>query len=155
MRDRIRPPKDLEPVLDSLKNDGFFETKQKALMFAAAVGYAIERKKETQGQPLEAYGEGIRLEYFERPWDARFIDLVAIAVKADLQVLVDSSQPWRIELFERFAHSGLMEIDRLCYTGSQDPMLGLLGIIDRMAYEERTDALPGLDAERQEVEKLL
>ena len=155
MRDRIRPPRGLELILDSLKDDGFFETKQKALMFAAAVGYAIERKKNGLGLPLETYGEGIRLEYFENPRDARFIDLVAIAVKTDLQVLGESLQPWRIEQFERFSHSGLVEIKQLCYTGSQNPMLGLLRIIDRLAYEEETDSLPGLDAERQELKKLL
>lgn len=155
MRDRIRPPRDLEPVLDSLKDDGFFETKQKALMFAAAVGYALERRKDRLGDPLEAYGEGIRLDYFENPGDARFIDLVAITVKADLQVLGESSQPWRIEQFEKFAHSGLIEIKQLCYTGSQNPMLGLLRIIDRLAYKDETDALPGLDAGRQELKKLL
>ena len=155
MRDRVRPPRDLEHVLDSLKDGGFFGTKEKALMFAAAVGYAIERKKDKLGEPLEAYGEGIRLEYFENPRDARFIDLVAVAVKNDLHVLADNSQPGRIEQFERFAHSGLIEIRRLCYTGSQDPMLGLLGIIDLLAYEDETDTLPGLDAERQELKKLL
>ena len=155
MRDRIRPPRDLELILDSLKDDGFFETKQKALMFAAAVGYVIERKEDGLGQPLETSGEGIRLEYFENPRDARFIDLLAIAVKTDLQVLGESSQPWRIEQFEKFAHSGLIEIKRLCYTDTQNPMLGLLRIIDRLAYKEETDALPGLDAERQELKKLL
>lgn len=155
MRDRVRPPRDLESVLDSLKDDGFFETKEKALMFSAAVGYAIERGKGKLGQPLESHGEGIRLEYFENPRDARFIDLMAVAVKNDLQVLSDNSQPGRIEQFERFAHSGLIEIERLCYTGSMDPMLGLLGIIDALAYEDEVDILPGLDAERQELKKLL
>ena len=155
MRDRVRPPKELEPVLDSLKDDGFFETKQKALIFAAAVGYVIERKKDGLGCPLDKFGEGIRLEYFEHPRDDRFIDLLAIAVKTDLQVLDDSSQSWRIEQFERFAHAGLIEIKKRCYVDSQDPMLGLLGIIDSLAYEDGKDALPGLDSERQELKDLL
>ena len=155
MRDRVRPPRDLELILDSLKEDGFFVTKQKALMFAAAVGYAIERKKGGLGQSSDTYGEGIRLEYFENPRDARFIDLVAVAVNNDLQVLAENSQPGRIEQFEKFAHTGLIEIKERCFTGSQDPMLGLLGIIDLLAYESSPDALPGLDAERQELKNLL
>lgn len=155
MRDRIRPPKELESVLDSLKNDGFFETKQKALMFAAAVGYAFERKKNGLGQPLDSYGEGIRIEYFEKPRDDRYIDLVAVAAASDLQVLADNVQSNRIEQFERFANTGLMELKKLCYTGTQDPMLGLLGIIDSLADEASEEALPGLDSERQEVKKLL
>ena len=39
MRDRIRPPKDLEEILDKLKDDKVFDTKQKGMMFAAAVGF--------------------------------------------------------------------------------------------------------------------
>ena len=42
MRDRIRPPKELEDVLDQLKKDEIFDTKQKAMMFAAALGYASQ-----------------------------------------------------------------------------------------------------------------
>ena len=155
MRDRIRPPKELESVLDFLKDGGFFETKQKALMFAAAVGYAIERKKNRLGKSLDSYGEGIRIDYFERPRDDRFIDLMAVAVEDDLQVLADNSQPSRVEQFEKFAHAGLIEIKNLCYTGTQDPMIGLLGIVDSLAYDNSIDALPGLDTEKLELKKLL
>ena len=105
MKDRVRPPKDLEEVLDDLKNDGVFETKQKGMMFAAAVGYALHGQ-EVQAVDLEQFGEGIRLEYFRSVDDEGFIDTLAVATTGDLSIMAPARQAERVELFEKYASLG-------------------------------------------------
>ena len=41
MRDRIRPANEHNDLLNQLREDGIFATRQKAMMFAAALGYRI------------------------------------------------------------------------------------------------------------------
>src|SRR5262249_51710624 len=98
MKDRVRPPKDLEYVLDNLKNDGVFETKQKGMMFAAAIGFGLHRDRFATTK-LDQFGEGIRLEYFRSPDDDAFIDTLAVAVCNDLTIMAPDRQPERIEIF--------------------------------------------------------
>ncbi|MEI7687454.1 MAG: DNA phosphorothioation-associated protein 4, partial [Planctomycetota bacterium] len=114
MKDRIRPPEELEKVLDQLKDDGVFETKQKGMMFAAAIGYALHRD-EVDRTEIDQLGEGIRLEYFRKPDDEDFIDALAVTARGDLKVLADERQDERIDLFQRCAFHGLTEMKRSCY----------------------------------------
>lgn len=143
-RDRVRPPKDLEKVLDDLKEDKVFETKQKGMMFAAGVGFYLHRK-EVDSVEVEPKGEGIRLEYFGgQTDDMSFIDALAVATKADLSVLSQERQAERIDLFEKYAMLGLQELKKVCYDDRPtDPLLGILALVDRL---NRTgiDLLPGL-----------
>jgi dnd system-associated protein 4 len=144
MSDRIRPPKDLEEVLDKLKEDKVFETKQKGIMFAAAVGYCLHRDK-VETTEIDQLGEGIRLEYFQTPDDVGFIDALAVATRNDLGVVSDERRPERIELFERYALLGLKEIKRACYDEKPEyPLYGLLKLIDQLDKPESRD-LPGLE----------
>ena len=78
MRDRIRPPKDLEEVLDMLKDDKVFDTKQKGMMFAAAVGYCLHR---------ELWGQGLITEAARALVDAGFrtLDLHRVAATCDVR----------------------------------------------------------------------
>lgn len=144
MKDRIRPPKELEKeVLDRLKEDKVFDTKQKGMMFAAAVGFCLYRK-EVDSTEVEPKGEGIRLDYFDSVDDTCFIDALAVVTKADLSVLATERQPERIDLFERYAMLGLQELKKVCYDDRPtDPLLGILALLDRL---NRTgiDLLPGL-----------
>lgn len=144
MRDRIRPPKDLEEVLDKLKDDKIFDTKQKGMMFAAAVGYSLHRDK-VESSELDTVGEAIKMEYFEKPDDVGFIDALAVTTRNDLGVISDARQPERVELFERYALLGLKELKRACYDEKPEyPLYGVLKLIDQMDRPESGD-LPGLE----------
>ena len=80
-----------------------FETKQAAMMFAAAVGYRFGSRK-----PLDSGGEGIRWNIFEKNRDEAFINALALAAKKDHAVL-DPDGPQNEELatiFEEYAAGG-------------------------------------------------
>jgi len=151
MRDRIRPPREFENVLDRLKDDeGIFETKQKAIMFAAAVGYALY-KETISTTNVDSFGEGIRLEYFRSPQDDGFIDALAVAHAGDLNILDPERQEERLELFERCSLLGLREMQKQCFDDRpSDPILGILALIDRMQKSPSSD-LPGLDYVAEEL----
>lgn len=147
MKDRIRPPKELEKtVLDVLKDEAeIFETKQKGLMFAAAIGYALHRE-ELESTNIDNFGEGIRLQYFSSQQDEGFIDAIAVAKAGELKILDPEKQPERIELFERCALLGLQEMQKHCFDNRpDDPIIGLLNLIDEV-QNSLGDDLPGLDA---------
>jgi dnd system-associated protein 4 len=144
VRDRIRPPKELEGALDLLKEDKVFETKQKGMMFAAAIGYCLHRDKVGRAD-IEQLGEGIRLEYFETPDDVGFIDALAIAERGDLRVVANDRQEERIDLFQRFAYLGLQEMKRACYDEKPEyPLYGILKLIDQLDRPEKGE-LSGLE----------
>jgi|GEM_PF-1841182 len=143
MKDRVRPPKDLEQILDDLKTDGVFDTKQKGMMFAAAIGFGLHRDQ-LESTHLERFGDGIRLEYFRSPDDDAFIDTLAVAVRGDLTVMSPDRQPERVEIFEKFAAIGLAELKRACYDDRPEyPVSGALALLDTLS-RTRGDALPGL-----------
>lgn len=144
MRDRVRPPKELEYILDQLKDSfNVFETKQKGLMFAAAIGYALHREQ-LDATVLSSYGEGIRMQYFSSPQDDGFIDAIAVATAGDLNVLDPEKQPDRIDLFEKCAFLGLQAMKKQCFDNRpEDPILGILTLIDEVQFSSKRD-LPGL-----------
>ena len=144
MKDRIRPPKDLEEVLDKLKDDKVFDTKQKGMMFASAVGYSLHRDK-VDSTEIDQLGEGIRLEYFESQDDVGFIDALAVATRKELDVVASERQEERVELFQKYAFLGLKEMKRVCYDEKPEyPLFGVLKLIDQIERPESGD-LPGLE----------
>ena len=143
MKDRVRPPKNLESVLDRLKEDGVFETKQKGMMFAAAVGFGLHLGR-LATMELDQFGEGIRLEYFRSPDDDGFIDTLAVAVLNDLTVMSSDRQPERIEIFEKLAAIGLAELQRTCYDERPEYVIsGALALLDALSRSPE-EGLPGL-----------
>jgi dnd system-associated protein 4 len=143
MKDRVRPPKELEYVLDQLKADGVFDTKQKGMMFAAAIGYCL-RGAEVESIEMEPYGEGIRLDYFRTPDDEGFIDALAVARIGDLSIMDPARQGGRVEMFEKCAALGLQEMKRACYDDRPEyPLSGILALLDALDRSE-TGNLPGL-----------
>ena len=136
---RIYPPKELEKLLTTLVSElKLFETKQKALMFAAALG-AHRGEREV----LRLRGEGIRIEIFQRAIDDTFIDALAVAVTKDLHVLAGNRTDERITIFEESALAGLKEIQKLVDYPT-DSLEELLGITQSARRPSRGD-LPGLD----------
>lgn len=152
MADRIRPPRELEVILDRLKEDGLFVTKQKGMMFAAALGYALLGQE--GGMEPDAFGEGIRIEYFDRVRDTGFIEALAVAKHEDLHFLAQEHATGRTELFEMYANAGLQKLKTVCYDRRGDPLQGLLELIDRHSMP-RKEELPGLDEEAGRVDELL
>lgn len=154
MRDRVRPPQDLEEVLDQLKNDGVFETKQKGMMFAAALGYH-RRGADLGDVEIEHFGEGIRLDYFKTPDDDGFIDTLAVTAANDLNAVDPEKQGERVEQFEKYALIGLREMKRACYDERPEyPLDGILALMDDMAAPPEEE-LPGLEATARQVNELL
>lgn len=142
-RDRVRPPRELEGILDELKEAGVFETKQKGMMFAAALGF-LRRKGEDSELP--AMGEGIRLEYFRSPNDEPFIDALAVAEIGDLEVLADERRNERLEIFERYAFLGLQEIKANLAAAPSDAtqLETIVEILERAGDEEPGDRVQRL-----------
>lgn len=141
MNERIAPPAELEHVLDDLRANGIFETKQKAIMFAAAVGRAMQKPLVDPGKQ----GEGIRYEYFERVRDAAYIDALAVTKDFDLAVLDASKDAERVATFEKYAAAGLPELKKACYDGGLPPLEGILALIDRLQEDDRSDGASGED----------
>lgn len=145
---RIAPPKALEESLERFVTADpqgrfpFFETKQKALMFAAALG-------KWRGQPrtsVERKGVAIRYDIFERTLDDGYIDALAIAETEDLKVLAAERSDERINIFEEYVQLGLKEMVERCFNQPGDPLEALLALAD----EARAAQIEGLDGIDQE-----
>lgn len=141
---RVRPPAIYDGhagVLDKLTAPGLFETKQAALMFAAAVG-KLSAKPDT----IDRYGEGIRWQIFERNQDAGYVYALALAEFGSVQVLArsdaDSDDP--IAIFEGYVAAGLRIIAERVFGRPGDPLDMLLGMIAESRQQEREPA-PGLE----------
>lgn len=143
MKERIRPPKDLELILDRLKEDGVFETKQKGMMFAASIGYVLHRDELPSAEVTQG-GEGIRMEYFRSPDDHGYIDVLAVAHSGNLAVMSPEKHDDRIDLFERCAYLGLKDLKSACYDARPEhPLLGVLTLLDSLERGSGEE-LPGL-----------
>ena len=136
---RICRPKEFEEFLTMLVSERqIFQTKQKALMFAAALGAHRNKREE-----LTTRGEGIRIDIFQRAVDDSVIDALAIAVTNDLHVLADDRVEERITIFEESAAAGLRELQKL-FDRPTDFLEELLGIT-QTARLPNQDEFPGLD----------
>jgi dnd system-associated protein 4 len=147
MRDRIRPIQELEkPVLESLKDSGLFATKQKGMMFAAALGYSLRGKGLSQETTDPKFGEGIRIEYFASVLDDGFIDALAVASTGSLDVLAEDRQEERIELFERYAAAGLREMKKQIVDAPMEHLNAMLAVLDEVSARSSSSSemLPGL-----------
>ena len=143
MMGRIAPPKVLEEALERFVTpevegqQPLFETKQKALMFAAALG----KWRGQQREPVERKGVGIRYDVFERTLDDGFLDALAIAETEDLKVLSPERGEERITIFEEYAQAGLREMIARCFDQPGDPLEALLALAD----ETRATPVEGLE----------
>lgn len=114
---RIHPPKSMTALLDTLTTaqrpdeDPLFAKKYKVMLFAAALGKKIGNRT-----PIKKRGIDIRLSIFiNDEKDDGFIDALAVAEKNDLGILEESkaSVEKRILIFEEYAHTGLLEMEKL------------------------------------------
>lgn len=121
----------------------FFETKQKALMFAAAVGRHLGRRIPLGQRDA---GTAIRFDIFEKAVDDAFLSALAVEEAKHLDALRETREDERGTIFEEFAHGGLVELNRRCFESGADPLDILLDLIaEARSATEPTD-LPGMDA---------
>lgn len=104
---RVYPPRDYEELLDRLTNEGLFDTKQKALMFAAGVGHYLKRRT-----PVEKKGVAIRYDIFSNVLDDGYVNALAVTEAQDLKLLGQDRIDEKVTIFEEYAHTGLAEIQR-------------------------------------------
>jgi dnd system-associated protein 4 len=148
---RIAPPSNpelkgaLERLTSQLDSHGvsLFETKQKALMFAAALG-RFRGAQETDKQ--RDAGSAIRFDIFEKAMDDSFVYAMAIATTGELKVLDPTREEEVLTIFEQYAHAGLAEMNRKCFESAQDPIEALLALTQE-AVEAPVGEIPGLDAD--------
>ncbi|GIH25831.1 hypothetical protein Aph01nite_41410 [Acrocarpospora phusangensis] len=121
---RIRPPKDKENLIQQLSTDqeGPFQTRYQTLIFAAALGWARNRR-----EPLDRPGEGIRYELFRRHTTIEaFIDSLGVLdASTDASIMSDERLAERIGVFEEYANGGLAIIQGELNAGTR-PMDVLL-----------------------------
>lgn len=146
MRERVRAPKRHSGqggLLDQLVEDRLFETFEKAVVFAAAIGFRLNREAEVQ--PPEPGGREIPLGVFRNADDESFINALAVTCRDNLDVLMSKRSEERLEILEFFAGLGLDHIKETCYQPGRDPLDGMLDLIDRYASEDAAvGQLPGL-----------
>ncbi len=150
MRDRVRPAVEYEYVLDNLKDkEGLFSTKQKGMMFAAALGRRLDDSA-VLPPGITRPGEGIRLEYFRSVDDAGFISALAVAASGSLEILAEDRIEEHIDIFERYAALGLRELERRLQQDSRDALEVIIDILEEFgepelaAGSDRLDRLKGL-----------
>jgi dnd system-associated protein 4 len=143
---RIAPPREFEEHLDRFTSPpaegepALFETKQKALMFAATLG-----RRRGERTKVERKGGGIRYDVFQHEMDDGYVDALAIAATdGDLTVLAPERADERVQIFEEYAHTGLKEMVDRCFRRSGDPLEELLAIADELRAEP-TEGLTGMD----------
>lgn len=147
---RIRVPRrpqagDDAKTIDRLTEGGPFQTKQKALMFAAALGYHAGRRV-----PFASADEPIRWDVFERAGDDPFLAVLAVAVGGGLDILADETDDDAVAVFEEYANGGLAELEERVLNSPTDVLDELLRLLTsvRNAEGERPKGLEGISADQ-------
>lgn len=110
-----------------------FRTRQKLLMFAAALG-----KSENQRSQLRKRGEGIRYDVFQKALDDAFVDGLAVVESGDLHILAENREDDRAKVFEEYAQAGLERMLQIHRQGRSDPLLQYVELA--MEQEARPDS---------------
>jgi len=143
---RVRPPKLTKQVSERLVDSGPFESKQKLLMFSAAVGVSIGKRT-----PFSSTDVAIRWDIFERNNDDTFIYSLAISETDGLSILSDENDEEEdfLIIFEEYAHTGLRYIEENIVNSPGAPLDELIGLLMRMERgdEEAPPELEGLTQE--------
>ena len=119
-----------------------FETKQNALMFAAALGYHLQRRV-----PLNARdaSSAIRFDIFEKNLDDGFVACAAIATAGELGVLGGDREDEMAGMFEEFANAGLAELHVRVW-GKPEPLQGLIALMNEARFLVVDQGLEGVDS---------
>jgi dnd system-associated protein 4 len=101
---RIRRPKDKDQLMQRFLDEGPFEALRDVLVFAAALGYANDKRVE-----LSALGEPIRYEVATNRYGTdSLVNMLAVAAAEEgAEVLAEEHFDARIRVFEEYANGGL------------------------------------------------
>jgi dnd system-associated protein 4 len=102
---RVKRPLEDEDFIKRLtvEDDAPFTTIRDLLVYCAAL--AFNRKAEPHR--FEKTAEPVPFQIFESAQLDKFIDILALVVSKDHNILTEERLPERIEIFERFAASGV------------------------------------------------
>jgi dnd system-associated protein 4 len=115
---RVRPPRLLDDVSETLVDNGPFQSKQKLMMFAAALGFQLGDRT-----PFTSSGVDIRWDIFERNSDDTFVYALAIIEDGTLDILNSSSnQGDHLKIFEEYAHTGIKYIKENVVNSPEPPL---------------------------------
>jgi dnd system-associated protein 4 len=132
MPSRVHRPTDKEDVLQAIIENRPFATMAAALLFAAAVGYAHDRR-----EPFEK-GQELLWEPFANAGAGPLLDMLATAVSEDKDILATDRENERVEIFEEYANGGLEVIrERLAARGGS-PLDALLDLVLEFEDEHET-----------------
>lgn len=111
---------------------GVFESKQKLLMFAAALAANMGTSVELEQRETSS---AIRFEIFENNADDAFVAAVAVAATDSLSVLRpdDENEGRMVTIFEERAYAGLLELKRRIK--GNDPLQVLIDIVLSAEFE--------------------
>jgi dnd system-associated protein 4 len=129
---------------ESGKEQAVFETKQKLLVFAAAIGMSDERKVPLENRDMNT----IRNDVFENAGDSYVVDLSGVfsvaGADGDLAALSDDNVASRVKAFEEYANSGLHSLRGML--NDSDSLSTLAGMIADKLSEEQDELLDILTA---------
>jgi dnd system-associated protein 4 len=98
-----------------------------------------------QRKEIQKRGEAIRYSIFEGAVDETFINAVAIAETGDLKIVSDERAEERIQIFEEYAHAGLIELqNRLAVPGEDLEHVLQLVMDERAAKQAPVGVIPDL-----------
>jgi dnd system-associated protein 4 len=119
-----------------------FETKQKALMFAAALGHRSGRRTPGNRDASAA----IRFDIFEKALDDAFVYCLGIKEFETLQILGDANVDDLATMFEEYANTGLAELQKKV-VGQPNPLDALVDLMLAARNPSTEEGLEGLDAD--------
>jgi dnd system-associated protein 4 len=134
----------LEDLVTNVPGEEFplFETKQKALMFAAALGFHLERRNPLTSRDAST---AIRFDVFEKHLDDGFVSCLAVATTNQLGVLSPNREDELALIFEEYASAGLAEIQARVW-GRPEPLQALVALINDARISHQSEGLEGLDS---------
>lgn len=131
--------------MDRLTEAGPFQTKQKALSFAAALGFHARRR-----EGFASADEPIRWDVFERAGDDPFLPALAVAASGGLAVLTGASGDDPVSVFEEYANGGLSELEERVLSSPTDVLDEILRMLvsARHGGAASPEGLEGLSADQ-------
>lgn len=133
----------LEDLVRNVPGESYslFDTKQKVLMFAAALGFHLARRNELGSRDA---GSAIRFDIFEKNLDDGFVHCLAVAERGELSVLAEAQEEELAGIFEEYANAGLAEMaSRLL--GRAEPLQALVDLMLSAKDSAPEEGLEGLD----------
>lgn len=133
----------LEDLVSPVPGEDYplFETKQKALIFAAALGYHLQQRSSLVNRDAST---AIRFDIFEKNLDDGFVACLGVATQKELGILGAQREDDLAGIFEEYASAGLTAIQNRVW-GRPEPLQALIALMDEARHPPAGDVLDGLD----------